>query len=652
MLMLPDTMFGLKLFVDDLPVPPVRRPDTSLVFGHQKLRIAMVPKRVKLHRDLDPTDLWSYACLNNSGQPFPEDVAHHLGPTIETSNDAKVLVEWVHRIPNSMKLPVQVRTSKADPQNVPQNRPGGNGTAPAARDPTGIEAYCVAHLHGGRTRPDSDGWTDNVLASDPPGQSKLSQYGPEPRAMMLWYHDHAMGLTRVNVMAGLSGTWLVRNAAEKALKLPQGPFEVPLALRDCNLVGDAAGNLLPGTVAKFSGQLLHKVETESAPGAEDTTNEFFGPFTMVNGKIWPHKHVKRGVYRFRVLNAANARTFGLVLQDAQGNLRNDLITLIGTDGGFVDKPTTFAANQPLVLASAERVDILVDFSGLAVGDQLTLLNLVNSPYKGPAAGASPPIADPTQTFPQVGFDRLAEPRVMQFQVVAGSGSTFKLTSLPPNLPTDYSPIVHKTFPHEHDSHHTMLLVEANGELTFRELIEAKAGPVAITHAGSTTHYKVVASNFNDTTSIFAKRGSNQVWKLINLSADTHPFHVHQVQFRIIGRSPVDNIKFTPTTGPTAGQETDNFDATTDATINGPLDVKLLIDGSPDPVELGWKDTLRANPGEMLTIGIENVGPYCGRYMYHCHVLEHEDMDMMRPWVILPERVAEWMADMGGMHHMA
>ena len=182
---------------------------------------------------------------------------------------------------------------------------------------------------------------------------------------MLWYHDHVMGVTRFNVYAGLAGLWIVRDERERELELPEGPpYELPLLLSDRNFDTDQAGNL--------TGDLLHKTDPE--------VMECFSPFTTVNGTVWPHLDVEPTTYRLRLLNGSNARTYRLVLT-REGEPDHERITQIGSEGGLLQAPVSIPG-QGLVLASAERADLLVDFSDLAPGTELTLWNTATAPFDG------------------------------------------------------------------------------------------------------------------------------------------------------------------------------------------------------------------------------------------------------------------------------
>jgi FtsP/CotA-like multicopper oxidase with cupredoxin domain len=162
--------------------------------------------------------------------------------------------------------------------------------------------WTVVHLHGGRTAADGDGWTENAVFQ---GQSQRSFYGNNQRATMLWYHDHAFGITSLTCSQGLAGLWVIRDDEDRA-ELPSGNFEITLLIQDRNFNSD------DGTTP--NGKLLHKVETKlptPPPNAPNTTMEFFGPYTMVNATVWPKCTIAPNVYRLRFLNGSNARTYKL-----------------------------------------------------------------------------------------------------------------------------------------------------------------------------------------------------------------------------------------------------------------------------------------------------------------------------------------------------
>lgn len=277
----------LTAFVDALPLPGVLR-STELrpSPGNPRLkipyyRLAMRQFQSKVHRDMKPTRLWGF------GSSSP-------GPTLETESGKGMLVEWANELPREHFLPVD------------HSIHGAEADKPAVRS--------VIHLHGAKAPPESDGYPENWYV---PGKSATYYYPNQQDAALLWYHDHTLGVNRLNVLAGLFGLFVVRDPLEEALNLPQGKYEVPLVL--CDRMFD------------LDGQLYY-------PVAQNSTNpwvsEFRGNAILANGKLLPYLDVEPRKYRFRVLNAANGRFFRLALVNGQ-NLQQ-----IGTDQGLLQAPVT------------------------------------------------------------------------------------------------------------------------------------------------------------------------------------------------------------------------------------------------------------------------------------------------------------------------
>jgi spore coat protein A len=588
----------LTPFVDELPIPQVLRVHANRDGDCPNLRITMDKIEAQLHSALPPTQVWGY------NQQFP-------GPTVEVRRGTGMRVEWVNQLHDALPFATTLAADPAEGKTSCQNDPGSNGEPPQP-GLDAIEPWTVVHLHGGKTPPDSDGSPENMLL---PGQSKLCTYPNDQRATALWYHDHGLNITRLNVYAGLAGFWMIRDAADDAINAAVDKHEIPVLIQDRNLETDGDGHL--------TGQMLHKIE--------DSTREFFGPYTLVNGKIWPHTHVQARPYRLRLLNGSNARVYRLVLLDENDTPVNDAILQIGTDGGLLGQPVPFGASDGLVLAPAERADILVDFSRFR-GKRVRFVNTAGAPYHFPEyIVATPGDIDLEKRVPH--------PQVMEFRVgTHGTGKSFANLNLPAPL-SDFVRLTHNT---PHTEHRWVALVEDTDMhmLTLRELV-----PVADTYAGPAVEiqdgtkplarFRVGARQFEDTVNFFVTTGATEVWKFVNLTEDVHPLHVHLVQFQALSRQKVTN--------PGA------FKLPTDTTDAG---VPLLIDADsvePDANEQGWKDTLRVNPAEVVAI-MATFDGYLGRYMYHCHIIEHEDSEMMRPFVVLPEPIAMAMEDMTGGSH--
>jgi FtsP/CotA-like multicopper oxidase with cupredoxin domain len=582
----------LAPFVDTLPVP--RRLIASEQ-GH-RLTVRMRAAAHRFHRDLPDSQVWGY----DGTVP---------GPTIESERGQAVTVEWRNELEGLLPVIDTVAPHATDADGVPvQCLPGLSGGTPDDRA-AALTGYTVVHLHGGLTPASYDGWAENLFA---PGQRAVFHYPIDQRAALLWYHDHVMGVTKFDVYAGLAGLWIVRDERERELGLPEGPpFELPLLIQDRNFDLDGKGQL--------TGRLLHKTDPE--------VMEAFAPFTIINGKIWPALDVEPATYRLRVLNGSNARTYRLVLlRDNEPDLER--ISQIGTDHGLLRTPAP-VPSEGLILSSAERADLLVDFSDLEPGTELTLLNTATAPFDG----TSFPAGDALRAADLDGL--LPYPQVMRFRVVPGPASGRRI---PRELATDYSPPAPADLAGA--PRRTIALVERELEgepsmLTMRELQIApddySRPVVSVADAEQTTRYRTVASHFEDSTTFFPMLGELEVWQLINLTEDTHPIHLHLDPFQILARRPIRHDV----------PEDGIADFELAATVTLERDPDDPLDHAIDDNERGLKDTVRVNPNEMVEIAVRFTS-YAGRYMYHCHILEHEDRDMMRPFVTMPADLMPFM----------
>jgi spore coat protein A len=583
----------LAPFVDTLPVP------RCLTAGEHggRLTVSIRNGMHRFHRDLPRSPIWGF----DGTVP---------GPTIEAERRQPVTVEWRNELDGPLPVVVTIAPDATGADGVPvQCVPGLSGGTPDGRA-AALAGHTVVHLHGGLTPAAYDGWTENLFA---PGQRAVFHYPMDQRAALLWYHDHVMGVTKYDVYAGLAGLWIVRDERERELGLPEGqPFELPLLIQDRNFDLDDQDRL--------TGQLVHKTDPD--------VMEAFAPFTTVNGKVWPVLDVQPATYRFRVINGSNARTYRLVLLgDDEPEL--DRITQIGTDHGLLRTPTRVPSDG-LVLASAERADLLVDFSDLEPGSELTLLNTAAAPFDGTPF----PAADARDAADLDGL--LPYPQVMRFRVIQVPVTPRKI---PRQLATDYRPPTPEALAGAPRRAIALVERELDGEpnmLTMRELAMAPdthTGPLlTLTEGGQTTSYRVVAAHFEDATTFFPVLGQYEVWRLINLTEDTHPIHLHLDPFQILSRRAIRHE--VPTDG------IDDFDLAGSVTLERDPDDDL--DHAIDDNERGLKDTIRVNPNEMVEIAVRFT-TYAGRYMYHCHILEHEDRDMMRAFVTMPSDLMPFMA---------
>lgn len=629
----------LKAFQDEMPIPEVVRPLPGVPTAHH-LSISAHAENLKLHVDLPPTEVWKYR-LNQGNVVHQGSGSTYLGPTIEVRRAEHVIVAWHNAINAITTLPFEVIKANADKAHpVPQNEPGQVSAIPEAVDKVrnqmhGLHAALVTHLHGGRTQADSDGWADNTILS---GQVAHYSYPNDQAATLLWYHDHCMHVTRLNVFAGLAGAWIIRDDEEHSLQLPHGDHEIPLIIQDRNLDTDAAGN--------FTGALLHKTEVNNAQGPA----EFFGPYTLVNGKIWPKLTIEPRLYRFRVLNGSNARTYRLMLLDGDGNIAQRAVWQIGCDQGLMQNKTAIP-DDGLVLMPAERADLLVDFASFA-GKHLYLWNTADAPFGDEPANKPDArhvkaellslVADPTASAdtvdPNNATNRRLFPQVMRFDVRAKTTGPSGVvpadplwkTSRPALVFDDKTPIRFMGLVEAPPADPTQ--PDATTMLVFWEFVPTSEQPappgaevvtVKYWHPGKgafdTQKLWKAAEQFYDQLNWRVHLDATELWYVINLSADSHPIHVHLVDMTV-------NQRYAFVwDGQGAFDPSKDKLTKIDATDSIPI----------EPNVLGPKDTVRVNPGEMVGIAM-TFSPFPGRYMYHCHILEHEDHDMMRPFVVVPK----------------
>lgn len=583
----PSPVRELAPFLDPLTIPPTARP-TRGADGVHNLTVEMRTATVSLHSQLPPTAVWAYE-------------GHAPGPTIDVRRGERLRVAWVNRLTGTIPLTaVQVQNVKQTPPVW--DRPGRGGVAPM-EEVQQLRPWPVTHLHGALTGSGNDGWPENVLE---PGAAQLAEYLNDQPASALFYHDHAMAVTAWNVMAGLQGLYIIRDDEEDALGLPSGPYEVPLLLADRNLETDADGNL--------TGRLLHKTAViQSEPLL--WLRGFTGPFTMVNGTIWPYLDVEPRWYRFRVVNGANTRQYRLALIDEDGKpVPTGSVHQIGTDGGLLPRPVP--VDDGVTLGAAERADLLIDFSSFR-GRRLRLVNTNGNPDPGPW------------------------PQVMEFRV--SSARVSDPFMLPKQLSRSYKRLTESNLP-EHTDRLVVLTPQGPGQALCWEMEKTKDVPDTLPadgvvqvkeRDGSVTTYRRTASDFYDPVRFFVRARSWERWRFLHVAPSgwAHPMHIHTTSFQILERQTYDVSGFKTFT---MGDGSLGCGTATPVVWNGA--------GTVSPAEEGWKDTVRANAGELVTVA-GYFGDTSGKYVYHCHMLEHEDMGMMRQFVVLPEQIHHVMACM-------
>jgi spore coat protein A len=524
-------------FVDELWVPP-------FVDGTEELDLALVSAQHQFHSSLAPADTLAYRAAGGTNT--------YLGPTLVVPTGHGVTVRATNDI-------------GVHPLSV------GPGKPPTA-----------THLHGGNSRPEHDGLPDDTFM-----QERTYVYDNNQDAAGLWYHDAALGMSRLNVYAGLAGAYLVRDIAVTGIDtgrgdfLPPPPYEIPLFLQDKTFRDDG---------------------TLSYPGA--WVPEFFGDVPVVNGTAYPFLVVDRGVYRFRVYNASNARFYRLSLEPKPGNDRLRFLQ-IGTDGGLLNAAVAMTG---LVLAPGERADLLVDFRDLPGGAVVQLTNDAPAPYP---SGARPGHRGGAPL-----------PSIMQFRVVSRAG--WRPSARQPLENMNLRPVT----PVER-----LDLPAASARVRSHSLVEMAnlvGQPTMVTLDNQT-----FASGAY--TRVPASRDAVEVWELVNTTPETQPVHLHLVQFQVLNRQPLDVTGYLQNYADASPLLLPNMPP-----YPAPSPTPHLNGRAQPPAanETGWKDTVQAPPG-MVTRIVVPFGraavdapvaardAHPGDYVWSCQILEHQDNDMVQ-----------------------
>ncbi len=498
----------LARFVDPLPIPPVLRATEQRTNSKDQkpygyLKIEMRPADVHIHRDLPPSRMWTY----NGSTP---------GPTIEARTGQGMMIDWVNHLPTEHFLPID-HTLHGAGADLPQVR-------------------TAVHVHGAAVPPESDGFPEDWKT---PGQTYPAAYPMRQDAATLWYHDHAMGIERLNQYAGLFGFFLIRDETEDGLNLPSGAYEIPLVLCDRLFYAD--------------GQLHYP---DSGDPAAPWVPEVYGDVVLANGRLFPYLEVEPRAYRFRVLNASNTRYFRFTFSNGLH------FNQIGSDQGLLPEPVE---REELALAAAERADLILDFSRFA-GQRFTLINQSQALMEFRVAPADKHLSA-TQRKDSAPASFLVPSKLRDIERIPESAAVRTRT------------------------------------LTLNEYMHPRTHVMLMLLNGTYWHEPVTETPLLD---------SVEIWNLINTTQDLHPIHLHLVRFQLLDRRAFD--------------------------VDDYLDYnKFHYVGDPAPPqagETGWKDTIQVHPETVTRIIIPFKG-YPGRYVWHCHLLEHAANEMMRPFEVLP-----------------
>ena len=654
----------------------------------------------QLHPDMGPTTLWGY--FQDGG------LKKHLGGTILAQRNTPVQLTFRNQLPSTHIIPVDTSDFFPDAQAL-QNK-------------------LATHLHGGFIPWISDGgpydWftptavgpsfkNNAVLAPGNPAGSAEYYWGNQQSSRLMWYHDHAHDITRINAYAGIATAYVLRDDFENAL-IASGVLpglgtaaEIPLVFQDKVFVGEGILDrdpTWPGPTGSGSLWYPHKYEppplaSMALPPVAGATGrwdrgasafvppptlplpdpscipEMFGDTMLVNGTVYPYLTVQPRRYRFRVLNACNARFVnlqiyvkdgsddGITLAQYHGELDNNgnpllaptnqpgpMMVQIGTEGGFLPaavvfnnppKPIGFLTTGPLptqgnanrynlLLGSAERADVIVDFKDFA-GKTLILYSDAPAPFPAgdvrndyyygqanltPIGGSAGPAAahgPNTRTLLEIRVDSSGPADPVPFsswvtQINKALASRSSELIPPPMAGAPRRPI---SLNEDFDQ--------------WGRLIQMMGTNVAL-------HGTFMGRLLDDPATEVINAGATEVWEIYNLTGDTHPIHFHLVNVQIVNRQAFDPAQFP------------------NVVLLGPARL-------PDLNERGWKETVRINPGEVIRVVMKfdlpqvpfalpnadraSLGlpaPPSGKmyheYVYHCHILEHEEHDMMRPLVVV------------------
>ena len=677
----------LGQFVDPLPgLHTIIAGQNQLELRMKEFRYNMLPTGFKPQSGAyGGTWVWGYL------EPGQSVIPSYIGPVIVATRGIPTQVKFVNDLGNTADtnlLAYKNSTDQtlhwADPLNGGVNEASHNeisGEPPLSpwdRNYAGA-IPAIPHLHGGEVPPVMDGGPEQWFTSDGNhhgfsyydgpgggGNSCVFRYPNSQQAAPIWFHDHTLGATRLNVYCGLAGAYLI---TDPALNLPPnfpGPADiVPLVIQD--------------RMFDVNGQLYFPSDPNPNPEHPFWVPEFAGDTIVVNGKVWPYMDVEARRYRFFFLNGSNARTYHFSLSD------NSSMWIISNDGGYLDKPVSV---KDFLMQPGERYEVIIDFSS-AGGKNIILKNDANTPYPD---GDTPPPAT-------LG-------RIMQFRVSSNRASD---ASYDPasgmSILAGAQKIVRLSDP-ETGTLAAGVTVAKTRALTLNEIMtrpveidgrEYEGGPTEVLVNNTpwegkrmnamTGEMEPVPGSVFDTFANYVtetpNEGDTEVWEVINLTADAHPIHLHLAQFQIMNRQNFDvenylkaysalfpeSMQIDPETGEPheggmfiGGYGPPLSYAPSDATggkYGGNPQVKPFLLDDPQPpaaYESGWKDVVVSHAGMVTRIVVRwaptdkplddpamrypfdpNAG---GRgYVWHCHIIDHEDNEMMRPNIILPDASA-------------
>jgi spore coat protein A, manganese oxidase len=649
------------------------------VTGVKHYKINIEQFKDDLHPDFGPnTTLWGFNPVNPLGggvQP-----PKHLGGIIVAERGVPVQITFYNKL-----------TSNGTPTGTPlKSIIPVDATIPGANQ---AQNRTAVHIHGGLVPWISDGgpfdwWAPNgthglsflnnqVLNPTAPKNAAEYYYPNNQSARFVWYHDHAFGITRTNAYAGIATAYIIRDNFERAMQ-PKGlpefiessvlgghPIrELPIVIQDKIFVGSNINALDPTWVSQglpsAPGSLWYPhvyeknrwklIGAGSRLPNPSIIAEMFGDTMLVNGTVHPKVTVEARRYRLRILNACNARFLNLQLyvgnggpegitfnpDGTVGNTAGPDWLVLGTEAGFLQKPvlvqsdeefsldaTTQVASGSLITGNAERWDVLVDFTGFA-NSQVILYNDAPAPFPG---------GDPRNDFINAAGTSPDTRQIMRFDVVPTTGTADAALTLVDKTTGNWTvdpgidPPLANVNP---NGTYTLNVPKAPiRRLTLNETFDAYGRLAQLIGTDVAVTPGKFGRAYLDTPTEIVNNGDVEIWEILNLTADTHPIHFHLVNVQVLNREAFNALTYTG-----------GAPALTPNTLRG-----------PEPTELGWKETVKMHPGEVTRVIMQFVVPPIKKangqivptppsprtgfneYVYHCHILEHEEHDMMRPLVV-------------------
>ena len=694
-------------YVTPLVIPPVMNNNGAP--ENYDIAVRQFKQQI-LPAPLPATTVWSYGPAADAvpavAAPDPDSQFNYPAYTIESTSNVAVDVRWINDLMDAFGAPLPHLLGPVVDQTLHWANPGFIPCANLAKtkdcttndpNPYTGPVPIVTHVHGAHVMPHSDGYPeawwlpagvdalvsdmsgtlfdDSTMGGNPGnlGYADYSYLNTQP-ATTLWYHDHTLGMTRLNVYAGPAGFWLIRGGAFDSvingvtmlpgvlpgpapvagqgvlpLNTPGDPVrnsirEIPIVIQDRSFNAEDGSLFYPDNRAFFEGlNVPLTVPYLDIPFVPDSdiapiwNPEAFFNTMVVNGVTWPTLEVAPALYRLRLLNGCNSRFLNLSLKkvNKQGNLNKELfIYQIGGDQGFLPQVVEIKAgkatpllgdgliplnrinpkfkDQALLLGLAERADVLVDFRGVKNG---TVIRMVNTAPDAPFGG-----------FPDIPADPATTGQVMQFVVntaLNGASDTDPLGLTPATDPYSLVPNAEpantaalaatKTLSlNEEESATLCVTVDGLGNVVeVHDQVPPLCGGLGVPMAPKAA----LLGTFDPLTGISTPllwsdpmterpfQGNTEQWDIYNLTVDGHPIHLHLVRYQVVNRQLLDPITMLP--------------------VGLPM--------PPEANETGYKDTVIAYPGEVIRL--KATFDIAGLYVWHCHIVEHEDNEMMRPYCV-------------------